>query len=132
MINETQNIEVTTPVSKNRTPPNVPSSGQTLEQGMETKIQLIPWCFPAQLHSGSWIVAFPSVAGAVLGPWDEAVATQELLAASSTSQPTFSPRNSLNRNFNVFDRVSPSGTAGVAPREKHEVDQTVQDLSGGC
>lgn len=45
---------------------------------------LIPWCFPAQLHSGSWIVDVPSVAGAVLGMWDEAVAAQELPAA-----PTF-------------------------------------------
>lgn len=47
MINETQNTEVTTPVSQSRTPPIVPSSGPTPKRGVETKVQLIPWCFPA-------------------------------------------------------------------------------------
>lgn len=40
------------------------------------------------------------------------------LSPLRSSEQRFSPRNPLNRNFNVFDRVSPPGTAGVVPREQ--------------
>lgn len=108
MINETQNTEVTTPVSNNRTPPNVPFSGRTPQKGLETQIQLIPWHLPAQPHSGWCTVDFPSVAGAVSGTWDEAVTARRAALHRQS-------KNSLNSNLSVFDRVSPSGPAGVVP-----------------